>query len=209
MKLRSDLIVAVGTLAILAGSTVSAQSRGTHSSQGTHQPAASDKMFMTKAAMGGEAEVDLGTLAQLKTVDPKVKAFAERMVNDHSKANAELRQIMTSKGLTVAGGLPKDAQALKARLEKLDGVNFDQTYAAAMVDDHVKDIKEFEMAAKSADPDVKHFAEKALPTLRDHLKMAQDMKASVGVPRTAGRAPAASTKSAAPKSGTSARGARY
>jgi putative membrane protein len=113
-----------------------------------------------------------------------VKLLAERIETDHKKANAELRAILAAKGITGPGGPDKEHQALKARLSKLEGANFDQAYAAAMVEDHVKDIKEFEMAAKSSDPAVKDFAEKTLPALREHLKMAQDAKAAVTMPHT-------------------------
>jgi putative membrane protein len=139
-----------------------------------------DKTFLTKAAMGGEAEVTLATMAQQKAADPKVKALAERIETDHKKANADLRAIIVAKGLTVPGGPDAGHAAVKARLEKLDGAKFDQAYAAAMVEDHVKDIREFEMAAKSTDAAVKDFAQKTLPTLREHLKMAQDAKATAG-----------------------------
>ena len=145
---------------------------------------AADKNFIMKAGMGGQAEVELGTLAQQRAADPKVKALGERMETDHKKANAELQTIATQKGITIPGGLSKEDQALKARLEKLQGANFDQAYTTAMVNDHTKDIKEFEMASKSADPAIKDFATKTLPTLREHLKMAQEAKGAVG---TSGR----------------------
>ena len=138
-----------------------------------------DTTFLMKAAMGGEAEVELGTLAQQKASNPKVKALGERMETDHKKANEDLQALAVSKGLTLSGGLDKEQQAEKARLEKLDGAAFDQAYTNLMVSDHTKDIKEFEAAAKSSDQAVKSFAEKTLPTLREHLKMAQDAKAAV------------------------------
>jgi len=169
MSVRISSFMAVAaSCAVLAG-TAHAQATS-----------AADKNFIMKAAMGGQAEVELGTLAQQKAVNPKVKALGERMETDHKKANAELQKIATQKSVTIPGGLSKEHQALKTRLDKLEGANFDQAYAAAMVDDHTKDIKEFEAASKSADPAVKDFATRTLPTLREHLKLAQDAKAAVG-----------------------------
>jgi len=160
--------------------------------------------------MGGEAEVALAGLAQQKAADPKVKALAEHIETDHKKANAELHSIVASKGVTVPGGPDKEHQAEQARLEKLDGVNFDQAYTAAMVNDHTKDIREFEQAAKSSDPAVKGFAEKTLPTLRQHLKMAQDAKAAVGTPnmgRSSRSGNSGSTGTGTSGTGTSGAGA--
>jgi putative membrane protein len=135
---------------------------------------AADKRFLTDAAQGGEAEVDLGALAQQKAADAKVKEFGARMEADHSKATSELRALIVSKGLTVPGGLGPHL-ALKNRLDKLQGAAFDQAYMKAMVDDHVKDVHAFEMEAQTTkDADIKTFVEKTLPTLREHLKMAQD-----------------------------------
>jgi len=141
-----------------------------------------DKAFLTRAAMGGEQEVELGRLAQQKAASPKVKTLGERIEGDHRKANAELRAIIVAKQMTVPGGPDREQLAERSRLGALEGAKFDEAYTAAMIDDHTKDIKEFEMAAKSADPAVRQFAEKTLPTLREHLKLAQDAKGAAGLP---------------------------
>jgi len=101
------------------------------------------------------------------------------MEADHSKANSELRALITQKSVTVPGGMGPHT-ATKNRLDKLQGASFDQAYMREMVNDHVKDVREFETASKSTDPDVKAFAAKTLPTLQEHLKMAQDISKSLG-----------------------------
>ena len=53
--------------------------------------AAADTKFVQEAAVGGMAEVALGKLAATKATNPDVKQFAQRMIDDHSKANAELK----------------------------------------------------------------------------------------------------------------------
>ena len=147
--------------------------------------------FFTHAAQDGEAEVQLAELAQQKAADAKVKEYAARLQKDHSNANSELRAIVAKKGLTVPGG-PGPHAAMKAKLEKMQGANFDQAYMRAMVEDHTKAVREFEMATKSPDEDVKAFAAKTLPTLREHLKMAQDISKTVGssMRPTSGTSPA-------------------
>jgi putative membrane protein len=143
--------------------------------------APSDRTFIKKAAQGGLAEVELGKLATEKAASPEVKQFGQRMVEDHSKANEQLKQVASEKGVAVPEKLsPKDA-ATKARLEKLSGKAFDRAYMHDMVVDHRQDVSEFRMEAKNAkDPDVKNFASQTLPTLEDHLKEAKSIAPKTG-----------------------------
>jgi len=103
------------------------------------------------------------------------------MVDDHSKANDDLKTLAKNKNLTLPTDLdPKDA-ALKDRLSKLSGPAFDRAYMSAMLRDHRKDVSEFRMESNNGkDPDVKAFASKTLPTLEDHLKLAQQTEKAVG-----------------------------
>jgi putative membrane protein len=143
--------------------------------------APSDRTFIKKAAEGGLAEVELGKLATEKAASPEVKQFGQRMVEDHSKANEQLKQVASEKGVAVPEKLsPKDA-ATKARLEKLSGKAFDRAYMHDMVVDHTKDVSEFRMEAKNAkDPDVKNFASQTLPVIEDHLKQAKSIAPKTG-----------------------------
>jgi putative membrane protein len=98
------------------------------------------------------------------------------MVDDHGKANDQLKQVASQKGITVPEKLNAKDAATKARLEKLSGKAFDRAYMQDMVADHTKDVSEFRTESKSAkDPDVKSFASRTLPTLKDHLKEAKSI----------------------------------
>jgi putative membrane protein len=67
------------------------------------------------------------------------------------------------------------------RLSKLAGAAFDVAYMRDMVKDHTSDISEFQQEAKSGtDEKLKSFASDTLPTLQDHLKQAQQIRASQG-----------------------------
>jgi putative membrane protein len=146
---------------------------------------APDEAFVMKAAKGGMAEVELGKLATEKAVSPDVKKFGQRMVDDHGKANDELKALAQTKNITLPTDLDPKDKALRDRLIKLSGQAFDHAYMQAMVADHVKDVNEFKMEAKAAkDPDVKAWAAKTLPTLEDHLKMARETNGAVA---TSGR----------------------
>jgi putative membrane protein len=144
---------------------------------------ATDKTFVRKAAEGGLAEVELGKLAASKASDPEVKSFGQKMVDDHSKANDRLKQTVGTKGVDLPSDMSAKDKALEARLDKLSGADFDRAYMKEMLKDHQKDVAEFRREAKraGADPDVKSFASETLPTLEEHLKMAQDVSKKVGV----------------------------
>jgi putative membrane protein len=163
-----------------AGSTGSDTSgtAGTSSMATTVDPG--DQEFMNKAAQGGMAEVMLGQIASTKGTSPDVKNFGNRMVSDHGKANDELKQLAQTKGVTLPADVDDESKKMSDKLSKLSGKDFDKTYINGMVDDHEKDVKEFEKASKDAkDPDLKAWASKTLPTLQDHLKMAKDTKAKL------------------------------
>ena len=139
-----------------------------------------DHSFITEAAKGGLAEVELGNLAKDKAQNQQVKDFAARMVQDHSKANDELKTIASSKGVQLPTEVDKSTQKEKDKLSKLSGAKFDREYMSHMVKDHKKDVKEFSKEAKSAkDTEVKNFASTTLPTLQEHLQMAQSTEQAV------------------------------
>ena len=144
----------------------------------------SDRQFMDKAAQGGMAEVELGQLAQQNGQSQEVKDFGKRMVNDHSKANDQLKQLASQKGVALPTGLDAKDQATKDRLSKLQGAAFDKAYMKDMVMDHKKDVAEFKKESMSAhDPDLKTWAGQTLPTLQSHLQEAEKI-----APSTTGKA---------------------
>ncbi|HEX2598079.1 MAG TPA: DUF4142 domain-containing protein [Terriglobales bacterium] len=151
-------------------------SKSASSASGSSQLSAADQTFVKKAAQGGMAEVELGKLATQKASSEDVKKFGQRMVDDHTKANDQLKQIAGNKGVTLPTDLDSKDQALKDRLSKLDGEKFDQAYMKNMVRDHTKDVSEFRKESTSGkDSDLKSFASQTLPTLEDHLKEAKNI----------------------------------
>jgi len=141
---------------------------------------AADTKFVHEAAAGGMAEVALGKLAVEKAANPEVKQFAQRMVDDHSKANDELKAFASQKGVTPPADLDPAAKATEARLSKLTGAAFDKAYMADMVKDHDKDVAAFKHASTSAaDADLKAWAGKTLPTLQEHQTQAKSINAKV------------------------------
>ncbi len=153
--------------------------QGMHGAMGESQSGSlnpADHQFLMKAAQGGEAEVELGQLAQQKAQDPKVKEFAQRMVHDHGQADQKLQSLASSKSINLPSQPDKKEKAEKDRLSKLSGEQFDRAYMEHMVRDHKKDVAEFQRESTSAqDPDIRNFASSTLPTLQDHLKQAESI----------------------------------
>jgi putative membrane protein len=180
-----------------------------------------------EAAHGGMMEVELGKIATQKAMRDEVKQFGQRMVDDHSKANDELMQLASSKGITInhsmgtgSSGTAPDARAtgtstqttsstgqttssktmsgqsstassdeakmmkkhqdMISKMSALSGAEFDRKYMDDMVKDHQKDVSAFERESTAgSDPDLKAWAAKTLPTLREHLQMARDIQTKV------------------------------
>jgi putative membrane protein len=170
-------LMSVGAVAqSSAGSSSTQDSSKSASSAGSSQLSSADQNFVKKAAQGGMAEVELGKLATEKASSDDVKKFGQRMVDDHTKANDQLKQIAGNKGISLPTDLDAKDQALKDRLSKLDGEQFDRAYMKNMVRDHTKDVSEFRKESTSAkDNDLKNFASQTLPTLEDHLKEAKNI----------------------------------
>jgi len=178
----------VGALALaLSAAPAFSQSRppapqraGQTPKTGTSTSPVSDHQFAIDAAHGGLAEVELGHLAEQKAASDRVKQFGRKMVEDHGKANDELTQVAKQQPITLPTTLDSKDEALKDRLSKLSGDSFDRAYINAMVRDHKKDVNEFRKEAEHGrNPDIKAFAASTLPTLEQHLRLAENIQASV------------------------------
>ena len=179
MKLNKlTLCAAIATATLLSGTLLSAAEHNTKENRG--RLGYRDYKFVTEAAQGGMMEVRLGEIAKQKATSQSVRDFAQRMVTDHSKAGDELKQVALNKGAVVPSEMSHKENSTIESLEKLSGREFDREYIAAMVKDHKKDAKEFEDAVKDvSDPDVKSFAQKTLGVIQEHLRMAQNLEATV------------------------------
>lgn len=137
---------------------------------------ATDQKFMIDAARGGMMEVQLGQTAQQKASSSAIKELGKKIEQDHTQAGNELAALAKAKNVS----LPTDTGGEKVIIDKvssLSGAAFDKAYLKAMVRDHKKDVKEFQHeSAVGIDSDVKAFAAKTLPTLQEHLRMAEDLQ---------------------------------
>ncbi len=172
-KVLTVMSVVVAAAMIAGTGLALAQSpRGTLSS--------ADLKFVKEVAEGGQMEVELGQLAAEKASSDAVKQFGQRMVTDHSKANQELAQLASGKGVQLAKQPSSKDRMEKSRLAKASGAAFDREYVKMMVKDHEKDVAAFRRQSQQAqDPDLKAWAARTLPTLEDHLKSIKQIESQV------------------------------
>jgi putative membrane protein len=141
-----------------------------------------DRDFLTKAFVAGHKEIQLSKLADRHSRNDQVKAFAQQMIDDHTKANQQISELMKSQKLAVVAGTEKDFRDTSDRLGKLDGDAFDKEFVQVLVKDHKQAVALFENQAKSGkERDVTEFAKNTLPTIRGHLQHAQKLASSLGV----------------------------
>jgi putative membrane protein len=155
-------------------------SSGNAAATGGIAVAEDDAMFATEAGAGGLAEVELSKIALARSTNAKIKEFATMMVNDHGKANEELKTIAGAKNITLPMSLDEKHQKLADDLNKMTGTDFDKKYVDAMVDDHKKTLDLMEKESKDGqDAELKAFATKTAPVVKMHLDMVQKMKDSM------------------------------
>jgi putative membrane protein len=165
--------IVAGLLAV--GSNTIAQ---TSDNQG--QLSSRDFKFVKSAAQGGRMEVTLGQIAVQNAQDQAVRDFGTKMVKDHTAVNQKLAQIFSQKGATVADAPGWMDEKAISHFQGLKSSEFDRAYMKRMVADHKDAIKEFQKAAQNADDaDIKAFASNTLPTLQEHLRMAQETQAKL------------------------------
>jgi putative membrane protein len=200
MRSFINILVIVSLSTAISGSLAMAQQGSDASSPAMSSKAspglsAADAKFIKEAAAGGMAEVELGQLAAQKASSDQVKQFGQRMVDDHSKANDQLKQLASQKNIDLPQGPSAKHKATKAQLEKLSGDDFDRAYMADMLKDHKKDVADFQRESKTAhDPDIKNFAAQTLPTLQEHLKQAESIAPAQQTQRSSVQPPNASQR---------------
>jgi len=144
-----------------------------------------DRQFMIEAARSGMAEVQLGQLAVQRAASDEVRQFGQRMIQDHTQANAQLMQLFSQKGISAPQDIGSEHQAIQAQLSNLSGASFDRAYMNYMVQEHNQDIAAFEQEVQQGqDPQVQTWARQTLPTLRTHLQQAQTIVNNLQAPGT-------------------------
>lgn len=138
-----------------------------------------DLEFLKNAAIGGMAEVEASSRMLIISTDPAVKKFAQMMIDDHTKAGAELKALAEKKGVQLSSVLPGNIIEQIKNIDKFKNDGRNEYYANMMVQDHQKTIDLFNKAASSSDKFIADFARSALPVLEHHFKMAKELEAKL------------------------------
>jgi len=165
-------LTCLGGWAVLAHQQTSASAQNQADNGDTH--------FARAAASGNLAEIQLGKLAADHASSDVVKAFASRMVVQHTAAADQLKIAAQKDDIALPGNLSSHDQQIYDRLVRLHGTAFDREYAKRMVDDHEKDLADFQSEAGSGqNNEMKAFAANSISMIQEHLNQAREMLASV------------------------------
>jgi putative membrane protein len=153
----------------------------TRPAQGQNEQKLADKDFIAKAGSTGQLQVKASELAVQKSTNTDLRSYAQQMIKDHTKANQELTTLLTRQGQAAPVAMdPSDTETLD-RLSKLQSYDFDKAYGEVQLRTHERAVALFQQASKECeDPDLKAWAAKTLPTLREHLQMAQRIFRKIG-----------------------------
>ena len=145
-----------------------------------------DERLLTGLAQANVNEVAAGNIALEKASAPEVKAFARKMVDDHTKGLQEVQQVAQAKNVALPTEPDAKHKKMADRLNALGGEQFDRAYVAnAGVNDHKAAHKLVTDAQRKAkDPDIKALAAKLQPTIDEHMKSVPQQAAAKGAPAT-------------------------
>jgi len=132
--------------------------------------------FYAEAMKGDQKEINSSQMVEKSGSSADVKKLAKKIDSDHTAFDKKVKAAAGSNAT-----MPSAADTTDSSLAGKTGADLDKAYVDAMVTDHQTDIPKFENAAKNAStPEARKLASDVLPTLREHLKMAQDLQAKMG-----------------------------
>ena len=167
---------------ILACLVLVAGSAGVVAAQSGSDASMGDKHFVSEALKGGQAEVEMGQIAEQKGNSSDVKSFGKRMVADHTKLVEQMKSVASEEGITPPTSPTVMQQAEIKKLKGLSGDAFDQEYIKAMVKDHESDLNDFKKEAQGGTSAiVKDAASQGATVISEHLTMIRQIAQAHGV----------------------------
>ena len=176
MKNAMICTLALGCTTLLGSARLFAQASSTDG----------DKQFIMNASQSDFTEMKFSQLATEKATNPRVKAYAQKMITDHTKLEADMKPFADKMGVTPVTTLDADHQAKYDALSAMSGMDFDKTYMTGMDEDHHKALDAFK-AEESAttDPAFKKTVASGEKVVAQHTMMAdRAVKMMGGTPGT-------------------------
>lgn len=146
-----------------------------------------DRNFMRTAADANLAEIETAKMVAQKSTDPAVKDFANRMVTDHTQASQSLASVAEMSNVKLPTEPAANERNQKNELQTLSGAKLDDAYLRDELRGHKEAIAAFENEIKNGqNQEVKNYAIETLPTLQDHIRIAEDIAGKLGMSGKAG-----------------------
>ena len=164
----SAAVLGMGLVMVMGASTARAQSD-------------QDKQFLMTASQSDYTEMTFSKLALQKSTNPQVKQYAQKMITDHTKLEAEMKPFADKMGVTPVTTLDADHQQKYDQLSSMSGTDFDKGYMSAMDTDHHKSLDNFKSELSSTqDPSFKKVVAKGEKVVAQHTEMADKMTTKIG-----------------------------
>lgn len=138
--------------------------------------------FVKAVAIGDLFEIQSGQLAADKAQNDDVQSFGKQMVDDHTETSDDVKELIEDEEIKVElpSNLDDQHQAKLDKLKGLSGNQFDKEYVRTQIDAHQKAVALFESYATAGENgDLKKWAGDTLPTLKEHLEDAQNLRTTV------------------------------
>jgi len=127
--------------------------------------------FVTAAAQSNMSEIALSQLALQKSQNTRIRSFAQRMIDDHTKAGTKLAVVARQEHMALPDAPDAGHTATLADLTGRTS-DFDRAYVDTMVADHAAAVALFsDFASNGQDLYLKKFAQNTLPILSAHKAM--------------------------------------
>jgi len=136
--------------------------------------------FVSNASQSDMYEIQAAQIAQTRSKNAEVKAFAKMMVTEHTAMMNQMKPLVMAAGQTPAAKLDERRQGFLDNLKTATDANFDKTYVDQQVAAHDEALTLMSgYADKGSDAGLKGGAAKAVPMIRTHLEHAKALQAKM------------------------------
>ncbi|MFZ0957655.1 MAG: DUF4142 domain-containing protein [Candidatus Sulfotelmatobacter sp.] len=185
--MKKGLGIAIVCSGLLLGCNLIASPRKQVSKSPADSLSVADRSFITSAAEANLAEIETAKMIEQKSKDPGVEDFAKRMVTDHTQASQSLATVAEGAGVALPATPSAGDRAREDELKKLSGAKLNETYLRDELTGHKQVISAFESEIEHGqDEAAKNYAAQTLPTLQDHIRIAEDVAGKMGMSGKAG-----------------------
>lgn len=136
---------------------------------------------MKAASQGGYTEITFSRLALQKSDNSQVKAYAQKMINDHTKLDAEMQPFASKLGVAPVTSLDEAHQQKFDQLQQMSGSDFNKQYMQDMDTDHHNTLEAFKAEESSTqDTQLKSTVKKGEKVIAQHTEMADKLVTKMG-----------------------------